>query len=243
MKPVRLFLSFVCLAALFLEAGPTGPATRRYSTGSRRVRMTKQPQTKVRTRAKSEPARRQSQRRVSQVSASSAPVVKTPAVNAKAKQAGRHPRKFKVVAKAALATEVLKKQALQIAQEGNDVIRNDYVFAAETLPELNRLLIAQNVPLEKRARIMYQCRHRSRLRARRNMKNQKEVDELKERDKREYGREDGPTFDDLMKKNMKKGQTREQAMESIIRSAQRTNSSYNELYGAGSQRVEEASES
>ncbi|GEM_PF-2385377 len=232
MKMTRyIFSFFVMVFTLSLAAKP---GSRRNSISSTRMRRGSSTYKKVPVRASST-VKRQSQSRVAQVTKPISTTKKGPTPSKAAKTAGKNPGRFKatatLVGTSALATKQLKKQAQAVVQEGNDVIRDDYNFAQEELPEINNLLKAQNVPVEKRARILYHSRHRSRLKARQGMKDKKLVKDLEERDKEKYGNKDGPTFDYLVEKNMAKGMSKEQAMESIIDSAQRTSPQYNALYG------------
>jgi hypothetical protein len=61
------------------------------------------------------------------------------------------------------------------------------------------------------------------------MENTTEVEDLAERDRRLYGNPDGPTFDQLVEENYRRGFQRNEVYERIISGSQTTNRAVNEL--------------
>ena len=64
------------------------------------------------------------------------------------------------------------------------------------------------------------------------MENAAEIEDLRERDLRLYGKPDGPTFDQLVQENLQRGFRIEEVYERIISGAQTTNREVNKLFGA-----------
>jgi hypothetical protein len=123
---------------------------------------------------------------------------------------------------------VLSPASVQIDTPNNNCdIRTWYNFQILAIPQLNEYWITQEVPLKERAYKAYNLRHNARIHARFMMPNPEEVSLLQKRDLAKYGNPDGPTFEDLLKKNQAKNRTLDQAYESIIQSASKTNNSYN----------------
>jgi len=106
-------------------------------------------------------------------------------------------------------------------------IRTWYNFQVVAIPKLNKYWIEQNISLEERASRAYGLRHSARIHARYMMPDQEEVFALQKRDFEKYGHSNGPTFKYFLKKNQEKGMTLEEAYESIIKSASKTDRNYN----------------
>lgn len=128
-----------------------------------------------------------------------------------------------------LSTKVILSPAsIQIDLPNNNCdIRTWYNFQVLAIPQLNDYWISQEVPLKDRAHKAYTLRHNARIHARYMMPNQEEVALLQKRDLAKYGNPDGPTFEDLLQKNQAKDMSLDQAYESIIKTASRTNNTYN----------------
>lgn len=127
-----------------------------------------------------------------------------------------------------LSTKVLPATTIQINTPDNNCdIRTWYNFQVLAIPQLNAYWMTQEIPLKDRAYKAYTLRHNARIHARYMMPNQEEVALLQKRDLAKYGNPDGPTFEDLLQKNQAKGMTLDQAYESIIQTASKTNNNYN----------------
>ena len=68
----------------------------------------------------------------------------------------------------------------------------------------------------------FEFRHNMRMRGRAMMFYEADVEVIKMRDMKKYGNPDGPTFDYLYNKEIKKGLTPEQAYERILESSSET---------------------
>ncbi len=113
----------------------------------------------------------------------------------------------------------------------NQQIRAWYNEQVERIPDLDLDWQKQGLTLEQRARKAYDIRHHARIKAREMMVNRDEVADLQKRDQQVYGHPDGPTFEQLVAKNIQKGMTQTAAYEDVIGSAYRTNAAYNAKYG------------
>ena len=63
------------------------------------------------------------------------------------------------------------------------------------------------------------------------MQSRDEVEKLRERDREKYGNPDGPTFEQLVEKNRRKGMTGDAPFEEIVASSQRTDEAVNRECG------------
>jgi hypothetical protein len=64
------------------------------------------------------------------------------------------------------------------------------------------------------------------------METSAEIEDLRERDRLLYGNPDGPTFDQLVQSNLKRGLRTDEVYERIINGAQTTNREVNQLFEA-----------
>lgn len=112
-----------------------------------------------------------------------------------------------------------------------DETRDAYNGKVVRILELDAQLEAEGVPLEERARRAYDYRHRAREWARQQQEHAGQGASLEVRDVTTHGNPDGPSFDDLLAKNLAKGMSRDEAYREIIKSAARTNGTYNDKYG------------
>ncbi len=106
-------------------------------------------------------------------------------------------------------------------------IRIWYNYQVVAISVINEYWIEQGLSLEERAKAAYEIRHQARINARYMMQDKTAVEMLRKRDKLKYGNPDGPTFDYLLEKNLKKGLAKEKAYESIIQSASKTSTVFN----------------
>ncbi|HEU4404837.1 MAG TPA: hypothetical protein VFS43_06055 [Polyangiaceae bacterium] len=84
---------------------------------------------------------------------------------------------------------------------------------------------------EARARKAYQTRRDARLIGRAMMSDRREVEGLRARDEQKYGRPDGPSFEQLVEHQKKKGLAGDAIYEAIVASSQRTDGAVNEVLG------------
>jgi len=113
----------------------------------------------------------------------------------------------------------------------NAEIRQWYNDQVANISELDRAWQRDGVSAEERARRAHDIRHTARVKARDFMPDKREVALLQARDQEKYGNPDGPSFDDLVAQNRKKGLTGDSVYEEIIGSAHRTNADYNKRFG------------
>lgn len=118
-------------------------------------------------------------------------------------------------------------QIMTASPQSNCKIRAWYVAQVIAMPQLNDYWTKEGLSLEERAKKAYNTRHNARKIARSMMPDAEEVKQLQERDQEKYGNPDGPTFQYLLDKNLAKGISQEEAYESIIESAGRTNAAVN----------------
>jgi hypothetical protein len=114
----------------------------------------------------------------------------------------------------------------------NGEIRAWYRKRISEISKINEEWIAHGSSLEQRARRAWQIRHNARIEARSMMEAVAEVEDLRERDFRLYGNRDGPTFDQLVQENLKRGIRIDEVYERIINGAQTANPEVNKLFKA-----------
>jgi hypothetical protein len=124
--------------------------------------------------------------------------------------------------------EALKKDGTSWT---NQEIRVHYNQVIATIGPSNEAWKKQGLPAEERARRAFAIRHDVRLTARAMMASASDVDLLRQRDQEKYGNPDGPTFDQLVDQNKKKGAAGDAVYEAIIASAQRTDEAFNAAFG------------
>jgi murein DD-endopeptidase MepM/ murein hydrolase activator NlpD len=107
-------------------------------------------------------------------------------------------------------------------------IRIWYNYQVVAINKINKKWEADGIALKKRAELAYELRHNARMNARFMMQDQEAVKKLQARDMKKYGNPNGPTFDYLIDKTVKKGNTVEEAYQSIIESSGRTSKVYND---------------
>lgn len=107
-------------------------------------------------------------------------------------------------------------------------IRVWYNYQVVAIPVINQRWVNRGVSLEDRARRAFDLRHKARMNARFMMPSKEEMRALQERDRKKYGNPDGPTFEYLVQKSLKKGISREETYKTIIASSARTDNGYNE---------------
>jgi len=73
-------------------------------------------------------------------------------------------------------------------------------------------------------------RHDARIMSRAMMSDPAEVEDLRKRDMEKYGNPDGPTFDQLVRRNRENGLTGDAVYEAIVESSQRTDQAVNERF-------------
>jgi hypothetical protein len=125
-------------------------------------------------------------------------------------------------------TEALKQGG---ASWTNQEIRVYYNQVVATIGPSNDEWRKQGLPADERARRAFAIRHDARLTCRAMMASASEVEDLRRRDQEKYGNPDGPTFDQLVEHNQKKGAAGDAVYEGIIASAQRTDESFNAAFG------------
>lgn len=105
----------------------------------------------------------------------------------------------------------------------NKEIRQWYKDELSKIPELNEKWIAENVSLVNRAERAFEFRREKRLKAREMMKDQSEVERLRQRDIAKYGSPDGPTFGMLIDRLLASELTGNAVFEAIIKGSYRSN--------------------
>ena len=111
----------------------------------------------------------------------------------------------------------------------NSQIRAWYRERVVGISKLNEGWIAQGITLDERALRAWRLRHDARIEARSMMEDTAEIEDLRERDRRLYGNPDGPTFDQLVEENYRRGFQRNEVYERIISGSQATNREVNKL--------------
>lgn len=108
-------------------------------------------------------------------------------------------------------------------------IRVWYNYQVVAIGKINKKWAKDGLDLETRARKAYELRHQARVNARFMMADQVAVDSLAARDMRKYGNPNGPTFEYLLEKNIKKYSiSQDSSYQLIIDSSSRTSTAYNE---------------
>jgi hypothetical protein len=115
----------------------------------------------------------------------------------------------------------------------NSEIREWYLEQVSRIDLEDAKLELAGVSVAERARRAYDARLAARQQARRMMGDSKELEVLRRRDLAKYGKEDGPTFEQLLEKHSRRGLPDDAAYKAIIRSASRTNTSPGKMFGAG----------
>jgi hypothetical protein len=105
----------------------------------------------------------------------------------------------------------------------NSEIRAWYQQRVAEIYKLNQEWIARGIGLDDRALRAWRIRHDARIEARSMMEDTAEIEDLRERDRRLYGDPDGPTFDQLVEENYRRGFERHEVYERIISGSQMTN--------------------
>jgi hypothetical protein len=113
----------------------------------------------------------------------------------------------------------------------NVEIREHYVRLIGTIRAADERAKGAGEKAEARARRAFQTRHDARLTCRAMMSDRHEVDDLRARDLQKYGQPDGPSFEQLVDHQKKKGLEGDAAYEAIIASSQRTDGAANEMLG------------
>jgi hemophore-related protein len=113
----------------------------------------------------------------------------------------------------------------------NAEIRQWYNDQVAVIPQLNEGWLQQGLSADERARLAADIRHSARLQARNFMQDKQEVADLQARDLEKYGNPDGPTFEQLVEKNIKDGLQGDAVYEAIISSSNRTSQEYNQKFG------------
>jgi hypothetical protein len=128
----------------------------------------------------------------------------------------------------AVEAESLKKAGTSWT---NEEIRIYYNQVVSTIGPKNEAWKAEGVPLLERARRSFEIRHDARLTCRAMMGSVTEVDMLRKRDQEKYGNPDGPTFEQLVEHENKKGGVGDTVFEGIIQSSQKTDEGVNRAFG------------
>lgn len=110
-------------------------------------------------------------------------------------------------------------------------IRRYYNQLVSEIPIAEITLKTEGKSVEERARRASETRHNARMTARAMMESAAEVEDLRKRDHAKYGNPDGPTFEQLVEKNRKKGLSADEAYWEIIESSQRTDEGVNRACG------------
>lgn len=106
-------------------------------------------------------------------------------------------------------------------------IRIWYNYQVIAISKLNERWEDENISLEERAKKAYELRHNARVNARFMMQDKSAVKMLQERDMAKYNNPDGPTFTQLLQKNIDKGLSTSEAYDNIIKSSSRVSTVYN----------------
>jgi len=131
-------------------------------------------------------------------------------------------------ASAPVSTPTEGKDGILVAlPKTNCEIRIWYNYQVVAIGTLNDKWLADGIDLKTRAEKAYELRHNARVNARFMMQSPIEVKGLQARDLIKYGNPNGPTFDYLIKKNTDKGNSLDEAYQSIINSASRVSTVYN----------------
>jgi hypothetical protein len=112
----------------------------------------------------------------------------------------------------------------------NEEIRAYYLELAGSVDASNEQWKQEGLSAEERARRAYDVRHNARITSRAMMGDPREVEDLRARDREKYGNPDGPTFDQLVESQRKKGLTGDAVYEALVDSSQRTDKATNEKF-------------
>lgn len=123
--------------------------------------------------------------------------------------------------------EALKKKGIAWSNEETRVY---YLKLADSVDASNEQWKQEGLSAEKRAQRAWEVRHNARITARAMMGDPREVEDLRARDQEKYGNPDGPTFEQLVEGQRKKGLTGDAVYEAIIGSSQRTDPKTNEKF-------------
>lgn len=110
-------------------------------------------------------------------------------------------------------------------------VRQFYLERVAAIGPADAALLAAGKGAEERARAAYTARHDARMTARAMMRDADMVEQLRARDREKYGTPDGPTFEFLLEKAGAKGLVGDDAYQSIVDSAQRTDVATNRSMG------------
>ena len=113
----------------------------------------------------------------------------------------------------------------------NAEIRKWYLEQVAQIPELNVRWLAQGLSAKERAKKAWQIRHDARIKARAMMSDPEEVEMLRARDLAEYGNEDGPTFEFLVREWWNAGFRGNAIYIGIIEGARRTDKNTDKKLG------------
>ena len=113
----------------------------------------------------------------------------------------------------------------------NAEIRAHYLVLVAAIGPANAAWKRDGLGAEERARRAFQTRHDARVTCRAMMSNVRQIILLEQRDQEKYGHPDGPRFDELIERERAHGLTGDAVFETIVESAQRTNSAVNEMVG------------
>jgi hypothetical protein len=134
---------------------------------------------------------------------------------------------------AALPESVNEARALRArgASWTNVQIRDHYLALVARVAGANEQWKKEGLGAEERARRAYELRYDARMTCRAMMSDAEMLAAIERRDERKFGHKDGPTFDELVLHERKKGLTGDAVYEAIVASAQRTDAIINELVG------------
>ena len=110
-------------------------------------------------------------------------------------------------------------------------VRQFYLERVAAIGPADAALVAAGKTAEERARAAFTARHDARMTARAMMQDAAMVEQLRARDREKYGTSDGPTFEFLLEKAKAKGLVGDDAYQSIVDSAQRTDVATNRSMG------------
>jgi hypothetical protein len=117
------------------------------------------------------------------------------------------------------------------ASWSNRAIREHYLALIARIAPADETWKKDGLGAEERARRAYQMRHDAWMTARAMMGDPQEVADLQARDREKYGNPDGPTFEQLVESGQKKGRAGDELYEAIVKSAGRTDTAVNEMFG------------
>jgi hypothetical protein len=112
----------------------------------------------------------------------------------------------------------------------NGEIRAHYNRLVTAIGPANEKWTKEGLSAEERARQASAIRHDARIMCRAMMSDPAEVEDLRKRDMEKYDNPDGPTFDQLVERNRKKGLTGDAVYEAVVESSQRTDPVINKQF-------------